>query len=153
MEEWETNFRSELLPGEELISVVNELIGEFNFVPYRGLIPQIDQPVFLSTILGLTNRRLIVWINDKSFYTSTILSLTERRITNYNPKWPYQAKLIFAGGLGLIVQTEKVDKAHQEKLSSLLVQAFMRFSVHGQETGEIAAITADEERKRRQADD
>lgn len=146
-----------LLPGEELISVVDELKHAFRFVPDQGLHPYENSDIYKDMIVGLTNHRLIMWFDDGSvlkwFYTSTIQSLTERRINNRKPNWPYQAKLIFAGGLGLIVQTKKVDKDKQEELSSLLVQAFIRFSIHGEDTGAIAAISAYEEIKRRQRDD
>lgn len=158
MTDWEARFKSQLLSGEELISVVDELDHNFEFVPYSGLNPDKNLSGYHEMILGLTNRRLIARYTDgtvsKWFYTSTIQSLTERWISNDKPNWPYQATLIFAGGLGLIIQTKKVDKAQQERLSSLLVQAFMKFNVHVEDAGAITAIVAyEEERKRRQQDD
>jgi hypothetical protein len=158
MTDWESRFKSQLLPGEELISVVPDLEHRFEFVPNVGLNPDNNQPAWNEMILGLTNRRLIAKYTDgkisKWFYTSAIHSLTERRISQDQPKWPYQATMIFAGGLGLIVQTSKVDKIQQEQLSSLLVHAFMKFNSHEEDAGAIAAIIAyEEERQRRQRDD
>ena len=155
MTDWESTFKSNLLDGEELISFVPELEHWFAFVP--DVNPDNDGSTVYEMALGLTNLRLMaryanqnVW---KWFYTSMIYSLTERHINKNKPNWPYQATMIFPGGLGLIIQTKTVDKTQQDKLSSLLVHAYMKFGVRGADTGEIAAIIANEERKRRQSDD
>jgi hypothetical protein len=152
MADWESFLQSQMLPGEELISFVTALRHSFKFVPYVD--PDDNHTPVNEMVLALTNRRLIARYHDgkvwKWFYTSALNSLMERKISQDKPSWPYQAILMIPGGLGLVIETWKVDKEQQEKLSTLLVQAFMKFSVRGEDAGAIAAIATYEEEKQRQ---
>lgn len=150
MEEWESDLKDQLLPDEEIITHIPNLEYSFNFVP--DVKPDSNWPTGLSMRLILTNRRLIArfWNGRvrKLFYTSAIHNLTERKINGDQPTWPYQATLMVAGGLILTVQTDKVDKIQQEKLSFILNRAFIMFSTQRDDLDAIAAIVKSEQQRR-----
>lgn len=149
MEEWEIDFKEQMLPDEEVIDNISDLEYAFNFVPYQ---PTSNPAPFLSMRLVLTNRRLVVRFWDgnvrKWFYTSVIYNLTERKINSDKPSWPYQATLMLSAGLVLVMQTQKVDKTQQERLSSLLNRAFLMYSGHRENIDTIAAIIKSEQERR-----
>src|ERR1044072_7319522 len=98
-------FQKTLSPDEQLISIVESLKFNIVFAPTNFLA---DFQCSWGGALGLTNRRIKALINDgkswKWFSTSAINGLSERHITSNQPTWPYQAFLMVAGGMGLVVQ-------------------------------------------------
>jgi len=155
MSEIASAFQKKLLPGEQLLFVVEDLYFSVLFVP--NITPEENYSCQRSGSLCLTNRRIIAILSDgnvwKWFHFSAINSLTERPLNAYKPSWPYQAIMIIPGGMGLVVQTQNPkDVEHATQLQNLLVQGFMKYGVRRDDDGAMAAIIAHEERRRREAE-
>ncbi len=149
-----------LLPGEQLIAVVENVSFNFSFVPH--VIPTQNYPTHFSGALALTSRRVIaLWAETqqgwKWLHIPALNSVSERPLRSDKPNWPYQAILMIPGGIGLVVQTQQPNAEHGKQLSSLLNEAIVRFGVNRDDTGAMVALIAHEEaeerRRREQEED
>lgn len=158
MSETVSTFQKKLLPGEQLLAVVENLSFSVLFVPH--VTPIQNYPCGFGGSLALTNRRIIAALFDGSvwkwFHISAMNSLTERPLNNNRPSWPYQAIMMIPGGIGLVIQTQNPNAEQAKQLQTLLVEGFMKYGVRRDDDGAMAAIIAheeEEERRRREAED
>lgn len=142
---------SRLVPGETLLAVVDGLGFSFTSVPH--VLPTENYPVSYSGVLALTDRRLIaVWregAGKKWLYIPALSSLSERPLRSDRSSWPHQAILVTPVGMGMIVQTRTPDKEHGEKMSALLIGAFMTLGTQPVGAGAMSSIVAHEEEQER----
>jgi hypothetical protein len=149
-------FKKRLLPGEQLIAVVENLSFGFHFVPH--IIPTGNYPAGLHGALALTNRRVIaLWQETRQswkwLHIPALNSVSERPLRSDKPSWPCQAIMMLPGGIGLVVQTRQPSAEHSKQLLSLLNKAIVRLGVQHDDTGAIGAIITyeeEEERRRRE---
>jgi hypothetical protein len=80
-----------------------------------------------------------------------------RKMKKEIPAWPYQAILMIPGSIVLVIHSQKQNEDQQERLSSLLVQGFIKFGVRTDDKSALVAIAdyenqKEEERRKAQQD-
>jgi hypothetical protein len=155
MSELTSAIQNVLMPNEQLVCVVENLQCHLTFIPHMS--PLGDESPFQDATLGVTNRRIIAFVLDRSrrwrrISISALNSLTERPLLG-GSSWPYQAILMIPGGIALMLQTKTNDAQHANQLSSVLAQAFIQFGTRHDDDGALTAIITheEEEERRRQA--
>ena len=152
MAEQTSYIQAELVDGEKLLSVVENLRFDIKYVPHISPVDNWAPKKYLTGTLALTNYRIIVVMWDgivwKWLHISGLNWYSERFLSKQKPNWPYQAVLMIPSGMALLVETEKPDKDSQRELYSLLKKAFTIFGTKEEDTGAILSIIDDEEKKK-----